>query len=72
MKTLSEQDTSWSVVMTPLKSKKENAFVHVVEVYLEVTLMKVQNGEIMEIQTMIPHEQEPLHRNSFLTPRMEA
>ena len=72
MKTLSEQDTSWSVVMIPLKLKKENAFVHAVEVYSEVTLMKVQNGEIMETQTTTPHEQERLPRNSSRTPRMEA
>lgn len=72
MKTLSEQDTSWSVVMIPLKSKKENELVHAVEVYLEVTLMKAQNGAITEIQTKTPREQEPLHRNSCRTPRMEV
>lgn len=72
MKTLSEQDTSWSVVMIPLKSKKENEFVHVVEVYLEVTLTKAQNGATMETRTTIPHEQEPSHLNSFPTPRTEA
>jgi len=72
MKTLSEEDTSWTVVMIPLKSKKANEFVHVVEVYSEVTLMKVRNGEIMEIQMTTPHEQEQLPRNSFRTPHMEA
>ena len=72
MKTISEEDTSWIVVMTPLKSKKVNEFVHVVEVYSEVTLTKAQNGAIMGIQTMIPHEQEQLHRNSYRTPHMEA
>ena len=72
MKTLLGNDTSWIVVMKPLKLKKVNEFVHAVEVYLEVTLMKAQNGATMETRTTIPHEQERLPRNSSPTPRTEA